>query len=85
MFSKYNIRAISKQGLCVPLFRIASSTDDKGAGRAFASNLTRNEILAGYPVYLAAKERKDRKENRFLEVGPVYRDGDFKASRPQDL
>ena len=56
-----------------------------GETRAFASKLTRNEVLAGHPVYLAAKERKDRKENRSLEVGPVYRDGDFKASRPQDL
>ena len=45
----------------------------------------RNEVLAGHPVYLAAKERKDHKENRSLEVVPVYRAGDFKASRPQDL
>ena len=72
MRARYHIRALTREGT-------------EGTARAFASNLTRNEILAGHPVYLAAKEREDRKESRSLEVGPVYRDGDFKASRPQDL
>jgi len=46
--------------------RAPASPDFHGESRAFASNSTVNGISARQRIYLAAKERKDRKETRAL-------------------